>query len=435
MLKYDRDAIILFLLVVVQPLISFSLQIQGTFVFAAAKVANRIWAAIVLIVIFFVITNIKKLDAVIIKFKSFLFSFSIISIILMGLIWGFLVGNNISYITADLVLILILPILYTLFALNICSKGIYKIIKFLSDYLRISILFTVLVTLPLFFVGYLVRTDFVIVSAFVLAMLFFESRKNFLKNFLIMLIIILLLVMGESKILILQILLCLLINLFKNVKKLVKYVIYFVLIFLIIFGLFEESVHNTWVYRKSKLFLQSINVLIEKKPRIDDVLNSPFVYLDASTGHRVLELKKVIDKISESAETMLFGYGLGADISLIETQDYSVALAHGGYDALKSVRVIHLGIAFVLLKLGLIGLIFYIIFNIWLGLKAVKLIHNAFSYLELGVGFALLMYMLGAQFTFANYVKMPTFWILLVISGIFKSQRTSYKHYEKKKDE
>jgi len=420
LLKYDRESLILFLLIVIHPLITFVFQVQGVFLFAAAKIANRIWAVVILIVIIMNILNVKN-NIAIVKYKGFLFGFGVVSIIFMGLIWGILLGNRIAYIIADFVLILFLPFLYSMFARSIYWKGRNKVERFLRDYFRINVFFTLLITLPLFIVGYSVLVDLVFVSAIVLAILLSTKKKKVFVINIIFLII--LLIIGASKTLLLQVLLCLLVGLRRNLRKAMQYVLFFALISIVFLNLFGEIVSNSWVYEKSRLFLQSINVLMEQKPRISDVLDSPFAYLDASTGQRVLELKKVIDKISHSAETMLLGYGLGADISLVETQDFSVALSHGGYDALKSVRVIHLGIAFILLKLGLVGLVLYITFNIWLALRAVKLIQNSFSYLDLGIGFALLMYILGAQFTFANYLKMPTFWILFVISGIFESHK------------
>lgn len=174
---------------------------------------------------------------------------------------------------------------------------------------------------------------------------------------------------------------------------------------------------NRVLLNKSRAFAYSMINLLQN-PR--QVWEEPFGYLDLSTAERVYELKQVLKSVGASPFTVFFGQGLGGVVDLSDSKDPAVRQSHSD---LRHVRVVHLGVGWVLLKGGVIGLMIYL-WWLW------KVVWRTFlaslgrkPWWWLAANLALLNYAIGSFLVFARWVKEPMLGFLIgVLDGVLRGQ-------------
>ena len=170
---------------------------------------------------------------------------------------------------------------------------------------------------------------------------------------------------------------------------------------------------NTLI-RKIKNFSNVVSLPIN---RLIIAYDAPFDVLDASTAERVYELKQTISANTQKSLTILFGQGLGGTVDLSGTEDPGVMQA---YDDLSKVKVVHLGLTWVLLKGGLIGLLIYFAFLYKVAKYGIRLLSGQ-GVVRQSAGLALINYLVGVNIVFGYWIKAP---LLGVILGLKMNERS-----------
>lgn len=398
----NRYALLTFTMVIFFPVVSFLFQLSGMFSFRAAMYANRIWAMFSLLVMLPLFFNL--LHGIRLTYLATL------SVILLLTVQGLFMGNDVIAVAADMALF-ILPTMFYLLS-RVIIRTVQEIYSFIKTYLKLNAVFLLFVSLPLYFAGFTMLPDYTFLIAAVLVALLGKGFRY--RVFSLVKAPVLFLLVGNKTVLVQAAAGAVLLALRNGVHSFAKGLGFFLLLLLLLFSQFSSFGGSTL---KSKLMsaLSAVQNVLSTRTSLSDVYYEPFEYLDLSTAHRVYEFKKVMQEIIQSPLTIFLGRGMGAAIDLSETLDHSVVAAHGGRDHLVKVRVVHLGIAYMLLKGGVVLLVLYLfvlatVFRLSFFLTGAKC-----SWESQVVGVALLLYALGSLFTFSQYAKLPSFWIFFGI--------------------
>lgn len=142
------------------------------------------------------------------------------------------------------------------------------------------------------------------------------------------------------------------------------------------------------------------------------IWRDPFAYLETSAAHRVYEVQLIWEKIAVDPFHLTLGLGLGASVDLSGTQDLSVWAAHG--DGIRDVRVFHFGISFWLLKFGLVGVIGYLIWSTYYFIVAWRFINHQ-SFTNRAIVMMGVATLVASFLTFSNAWKLPWIWLGWVV--------------------
>lgn len=175
---------------------------------------------------------------------------------------------------------------------------------------------------------------------------------------------------------------------------------------------------------KTAAFAESVQSAVGNRISTSDLFSDPFSYVDTSTAERVFELAGAVQLVSASGTTTLVGRGLGGALDLSGTRDRSVVMAHGGSDALESIRVVHLGITYALLKGGVCGLLAYLGFVVVAFVRAVRCMRAARTLWDSALVLCFIMYVSGSVFTFSNHFMAPALWVTWAVSGSLLNEAT-----------
>lgn len=138
--------------------------------------------------------------------------------------------------------------------------------------------------------------------------------------------------------------------------------------------------------------------------------------IDHSTGNRIFELAAVLDQITfSSIKGFIFGDGLGASVDLSQTPDVTVLNVH---ENPANVRVVHLGVSYVLMRFGVLGLLLYGAFLIKSFNLAVTtrkmLVSNSVASMSLLFSSVYVVFILWDSLVSAGHLfSNPLFWVCL----------------------
>ncbi len=401
----DTAAFNIWLITISQSLIAISFQFAGEFRFMAAGHANRVWAILVLVLFW------KEFLLVLLR-PNWYFT----GICLLALV-GFAYGAGISSVAADFVL-MFLPLLFFVSGRELFRRDAARVRQFFRHYLFLNLASVVFLSVPAYLMGFRLRPDYLFASGALLVIFFQAGFVRMCMS-----------ALGQAG----------LFALFATTKT---YLIQFVAggifsfrwqRFLLLAGVFALVVvlslqfgvfKQTSAYKKTRmLFSQS---KVTDVSVVDDLMEgaNAFKYLDVSTAQRVFELSQTIDVIGSNALSLVAGKGLGASIDVSDTRDSSVVRAFGG-KGLESVRMVHLGVTYSLLKGGLIGLLLYLGFIAWVVFRALSAIFSssgANRFWAKTAAVTAVMYVFGTLFTFSVYWKMPGLWIMLAFMASRKGR-------------
>lgn len=156
-------------------------------------------------------------------------------------------------------------------------------------------------------------------------------------------------------------------------KNLYKTFSILVLLVIIVGILLYDILHNSMltdyaILSKIKKFvLASVMFMkyVGSSSNLDWYIDLMFAY-DPSTAHRIFEVRQVFIEISRGGFWgIIFGNGLGASIDVSGTMAPFTVMSHTA-EELRSARVVHIGVAWIFLKGGIVGLLVYgtIIWNL-----------------------------------------------------------------------
>lgn len=407
-LRVDRDALLLWLITISQPLLILAFQVSGVFRFTAAGYANRLWAALVLLILAPAAIRTVGRPGV------------YLGVIMLAGLWGVAMGNQAPDILADVVL-LGLGAVFLTYGRRIARKGPAALRRFLREYFFLNLGSLVVLTMPVFLLGYRVSPDVVFLAA-VLVVGLFRGKAAFRPIMLVGQAILALFV--GSKTFLIQLALAMVAMAFRY--RVTAFVVALAIALPITLLVQEGSfLRTSMTTGRTEIFVRSVQSTISEGASFTDVLADPFAFVDASTAERVYELVQAVGVVAPSPATWALGTGLGGAFDISGTGDDSVVRSHGDARALESVRVVHLGVAFALLKGGAAGLLAYLTFIGMACVRGVRAVRGAGSSWEAVVGLTLLMYAIGSLFTFSIYFKLPGLWITWVLAGVLVRERQS----------
>lgn len=395
MSQTTKFAFIIWLSSVYYYILLAALTKAGVLLFTASGIANRIWA--VTILIFFINYVIR---GYLHHYKYFLF-------ILFYIALGIFNGNNINNIIADFVL-LSLPLIFYEYARKRLS--ITRLQEFLRQYGR-YITYAILVSLVLQY-GFRIpfkAPDIILLFLVLLVAIVYPRRRRAVSLKVGAMLFLAYLQMG--KIFVVQLASLPLLLPKRKVLRLGFLTI------VLAGGLLLTK--NLWIERpniqRGLALIESIrpeNIYAVAATAYNPVI--VYSYLDWSTARRISEFISVWEDLRNSGLSLMIGNGLGGTVEIIRGVD----MAYGNFTEL---RYLHLAISFILNKFGIVGLFISLmllarLFRLYRrGAKKIKTYypHNYYAYIT--IAYYLVFLIIGALFTFSNFVKIPMIGVVLYI--------------------
>jgi hypothetical protein len=397
-LKYHHLAIIVFSLRFLPKLIS---NFFGEYSFIIAYYENRVYGGLVLLLF---ILMIKKIPI------------SFYAILGMCVIYSLLIENSITNIITEIVLFICPVSIYILLSTQkeISSQYIYK---FSEYYYKIN-----LIVFPIYvlsrFMGFAVFCDVFYLFAFQLFRII--VRKNVMEKVYLMFFTI----AGISKSFVITLFLLFFSYLFKS-KTFIQGIAFLFLFLIFISSFYMELSSLNSSFKRGVELIEKTNF-----PELFSIptmltLNKNPVYVfeltDMSSAHRLYEFFRVVQTINENFFTFVFGKGLGGGINLSNTLDGSVLGSH--QEGVNDVRVVHLGLSYVLLKFGWLGLIIFIAGSIVMIRKILLNILQRKSDTLYVYSILFLILYVNAFFTFGSYAKLPMVGICIFVLMNYKKMQ------------
>ncbi len=395
----------IFLLQIVPPTTVLVLSQRGTFHFQAAAVGNRVFALLSM----FWIARELWLWVKQTRVPKFLFVFGLY--LLLWTLLGVAHGNTWNNIVTDLFL-LVLPLGFALGGRRVVISGYERLKDVFQRYFIYNLLYFVVVTIPGLYILKLpqVLPDVGWLVAGFVALWFAPLKFGSVLGGVVG-VGALFLGSGYKNVL-LQAASGFLTGIIRPPRDylgIVYRVFSLLFVTLVLVGFFFIYLHlgrkrnsiNPILVSKVRRFTESVVQIIEF-PR--ESWNEPFVYLDLSTGERIYELHQVIDMLKASPVRLLVGQGLGGTVDLGETKDPGVYQSHID---LNHVRVVHLGISWVLLKGGCIGLGFYLGWLVKILYDVILSLRRKGTWWWITLHLALLNYALGTFVVFGLWLRQP----------------------------
>ena len=389
----NKHAYIVFLIGYIQPVIAVILTSQfGMFRFSAAYYSNRLWVVAALAVLLpFLARMYLRQPNPLAYYVALLAGF------------GLIASNPLGSIAADLSLMLIvLGSTHYGFYLSRFSRVRWE--HFFKDYLKLEIGALLLLVIPLRYLGVNIGFPYAFLLA---ASLWFltSSALPYQKFLALALLVAAIFVHAEGKVFIVMVVAAFLALSASRRLSLGLVSVGFggVILVLQFWEWISGYLVGIGAFGKTALLLRSLNI---DRFYVSDLLSltdprNLFGLADASTGQRLFEASRVFEAISE-LPYWLVGRGLGAEIDLTGTADPSVLLAYGSD---LDVQVVHLGLMYILLKGGLLGIGVFIWISILVAVRSVLAIRSG-GWLAVA-GLTALMSLCAAMFTFSLYIKPP----------------------------
>lgn len=384
---WDKKAVVLFMLMVSHPALVIALSaFSGLHSFESSGLVNKIWFCFVVVLLFPVIISIFLKPGVYVFIVSF---FSI---------YGLALGNPLLSVISDFSLF-ILPYVFFRYWISVGCLEIQ--LRVIYQSLMLVALFCVFVLMPAKVLGISFYFDYVLILSFAISGLLLKHHKR-----------ILFLIASFSVPISKTLLVGLVLGLVFAYKTSLKYKFILVLsVGLALWLLFNIGNRDVLEFVE---VVMNFNVVVTNFGFSS--FYSPFEYFDVSTAHRIYEVVQIFEVNFSNFVVFLLGQGFGGGVDLSYSDDSSVAVSRSFSD-LTSVRVIHLGLASIFLKFGLLGsvVVLYMIVKWGRALYRARsdefLGHNLLIMLRLSFA----MYLIGCFFTFSNYFKQPGFGIVLAI--------------------
>ncbi|MDF9799718.1 hypothetical protein OKW21_004981 [Catalinimonas alkaloidigena] len=381
-------------------LINLSLQFVGLHSFTAAKYVNYSFVGIFLIF----------------YYKEFIYSILKTycgNILLLYFIYGLIRGNPLIFVLSDFFLLCI-PVTFYVLAKQ------KNITFFVKQYLILFELLLIPIILCRFLFSYNFYFDYNVLLVF---FLFYIVDQKYYKAIIIFLVLIY--VYSVGKIFFIQLTIILVSFLIFNRKTFLVSIAIFVIGILILnlqiklqdFKSTSEGLNKVYLLINSFDY-KSLHLV----NRLSEIPSYAFYFLDPSTAQRVYEFFLIVQKSSLSFIQLFFGQGLGGYVSMNNTGDSSVVIAHQGN---MEIKVFHLGISYVLCKFGLLGIITSILSCIYILSKAFINNVRAKTYANKFTILYLLVVLVGISFTFSNYVKLPLF--AICINHVLNYKKRGYE--------
>jgi hypothetical protein len=396
--------------------------IMDIYIFSAMGYAKRIWLLVVLLLFLRELAFLSSRTNPILIYFSFL------------LLLGVLNGNLIPNIAADGA-VLVLPWIFLLYSVRLIQKNAVIHQEIFSSYFLLQLLTLYFISLPTKLIAFPIDVDVPFLIATCVVSLYHARNSLYLVGWLTHFSV-LFFTMFDTKSALLQSLFAILFG--GGAKNIVRAAVTTIILGAIGI-LFIEQFSSSPAVGKLLYMITSADLNFSGMgPSYWKILlaNPRFIFdfLDLSTAQRVFELLVVVDTISKNTITLFFGMGLGGSIDISATQDNSVLRSHFGDT--QSVRVLHLGVSWVLLKGGIVGLAAYIAGLTVMSWRCLVILFQSKFQQDIWLrisALSVLLHFIGMQFSFAYFVPLPGLWLclarLLQSEGFQRSAPTTNKKW------